>query len=201
MRLKIRFFNISIINMHAETEDKDVNTKENFYLELERAYDGTSSNDTKVVIGDCNAKIGREPVYKKTIGNQSLHETSNDNGLRVIDFVSSRDMLICSTCFVRPDIHKWTWISPDVTTQNQIDHILINKRHASNVRNVRTYRGANCESDYFLVCMKYKSRMLVKGVQGKRVPGKLQTEKLNKFGTIEQYQLNLAEELDKRIAN
>lgn len=110
-------------------------------------------------------------------------------------------MLISSTCFVRPDIHKWTWISPDGATQNQIDHILINKRYVT--RNVRTYKGANCELDHFLVCMKYKSRILlkVKGVQGKRIPEKLQAEKLNILGTLEQYQLNLAEELNKRIAN
>lgn len=86
LRLKTRFFNLSITNVHAETEDKDVSTKENFYLELEQAYNGIPSNDTKVVIDDFNAKISREPVHKKTIGNQSLHETSYDNGLRVINF-------------------------------------------------------------------------------------------------------------------
>lgn len=104
LRLKTRFFNLLIINVHAETEDKDNITKKKFYQELERAYDGILSNDIKVIMGDFNAKIGREPIYKKVIGNQSLHENSNDNGLRVIDFASSRDMLVSSTCFARPDI-------------------------------------------------------------------------------------------------
>lgn len=37
-RLKIRFFKLSIINVHAETEDKDASVKENFYFDLEQAY-------------------------------------------------------------------------------------------------------------------------------------------------------------------
>jgi hypothetical protein len=38
----------------------------------------------KIVLGDFNAKVGREDIFKPTIGNESLHETSNDNGVRVV---------------------------------------------------------------------------------------------------------------------
>jgi hypothetical protein len=36
-----------------------------------------------ILLGDFNAKVGREDVFKPTIGNDSLHEISNDNGVRV----------------------------------------------------------------------------------------------------------------------
>lgn len=55
-------------------------------------------------------------------------------------------MMVSSTSFTRPDINEHGE-SPDGVTQNQIDHILVNKRHAINVMNDRTYRGANCDSD------------------------------------------------------
>jgi hypothetical protein len=34
----------------------------------------------KILLGDFNAKVGREEIFKPIIGNESLHEASNDNG-------------------------------------------------------------------------------------------------------------------------
>jgi hypothetical protein len=36
----------------------------------------------KILLGDFNAKVGREDIFKPAIGNESLHEISNDNGVR-----------------------------------------------------------------------------------------------------------------------
>ena len=35
----------------------------------------------KLLLEDFNAKVGRESVFKPTIGNESLHQVSNDNVL------------------------------------------------------------------------------------------------------------------------
>jgi hypothetical protein len=32
----------------------------------------------KILLGDFNAKVGKEDIFKPTIGNESLHATSND---------------------------------------------------------------------------------------------------------------------------
>jgi hypothetical protein len=41
----------------------------------------------KILLGDYNEKVGRENIFKPTIGNETLHQGSNDNGVRiVIDF-------------------------------------------------------------------------------------------------------------------
>jgi hypothetical protein len=34
----------------------------------------------KMLLEDFNAKVGSEVIFKPTIGNESLHEISNDNG-------------------------------------------------------------------------------------------------------------------------
>jgi hypothetical protein len=36
----------------------------------------------KILLGDFNAKVGREDASKPTIGNESLHQDSNDNGVK-----------------------------------------------------------------------------------------------------------------------
>jgi hypothetical protein len=33
----------------------------------------------KILLGDFIAKVGREDIFKHTIGNESSHEISNDN--------------------------------------------------------------------------------------------------------------------------
>jgi hypothetical protein len=43
----------------------------------------------KILLGDHNAKLGREDIFKPTIGNESLHEINNDYGVRVVKFPTS----------------------------------------------------------------------------------------------------------------
>jgi hypothetical protein len=81
----------------------------------------------KILLGDLNAKVGREDIFKPTTGNESLHEISNDNGIRVVNFATSKNLVVKSTMFPHLNIHKYTWTSPDGKTHNQIDHILIDR--------------------------------------------------------------------------
>jgi endonuclease/exonuclease/phosphatase family metal-dependent hydrolase len=92
-----------------------------------------------------NAKIGRDETYIGTVGNR------NDNGQRLIEFAFSKDLVVSSTYFPHKDIHKYTLTSPGEITHNQIDHLLIERRNASSIIDVRTCRGANCGSDHHLV--------------------------------------------------
>jgi len=43
----------------------------------------------KLILGDINAKVGRENIFKPTIGQESLHQDSNDNGVRLVNFATS----------------------------------------------------------------------------------------------------------------
>ncbi|PSN34712.1 hypothetical protein C0J52_21184 [Blattella germanica] len=153
LRVRMKFFNVAMINVYATTEDKGPQEKDEFYYQLERVLDTLHANDVKIVLGDLNAKIGGEEEFRNTIGRNSLHEISNDNGRRLIDFAESKNLIISSTQFAHKDIHKQTWRSPDVITTNQIDHVLIDKRRASGIQDVRSYRGA--DTDHYLVKARY----------------------------------------------
>jgi hypothetical protein len=53
--------------------------KDSSYEELERAFDKFPKYHTKILLGDFNAKIGREDILTPTKANVNLHETRNDN--------------------------------------------------------------------------------------------------------------------------
>jgi hypothetical protein len=72
--------------MHASTKDKGHNTKDSFYKELECAFDQFPKYHMKFLLGDFDAKVGREDILKPTTGNESLHEISNCKGARIMNF-------------------------------------------------------------------------------------------------------------------
>jgi hypothetical protein len=46
----------------------------------------------KILLGDFNARVNSEDIFKQTIGNGSLHEIINDNGVRVLEYLDRREM-------------------------------------------------------------------------------------------------------------
>jgi hypothetical protein len=82
----------------------------------------------KILLGDFNAKVGREDIFKPTIWNEGLYEINNDNGVGAANFAISKNLIVKSTMFPHRNIHKFTWTSPDGKTHNKIDHILIDRR-------------------------------------------------------------------------
>jgi endonuclease/exonuclease/phosphatase family metal-dependent hydrolase len=115
----------------------------------------------KILLGDFNAKVGREDIFKPIIGNESLHEASNDNRVRVVNFATLKNVIVKSTAFPQCNIHKHIWTSSDVVTHNQIDHVLIDKRQHSNILDVRSFRGTDCDTDHYLVVAKLRERISV----------------------------------------
>jgi hypothetical protein len=67
--------------VHAPCEDTSDDVKDSFYEELEHVFDRFPKYDMKILLGDLNAEVGREDIFKTTIGNESSHEISNDNGV------------------------------------------------------------------------------------------------------------------------
>jgi exonuclease III len=106
--------------VHAPTEDKDNDIKDSFYKELEQVFDQFPKYHMKILLGDFNAKVGREDIFKPIIGNEALHEDSNDNRVRVVNFATSKNLIVKSTTCPHSDIHKHAWTSPDGVTHNQI---------------------------------------------------------------------------------
>jgi len=97
LRLKAKWFSCTLINVHAPTNEKTEEIKEEFYNLLEQNVNQIARSDIKIILGDFNAKVGKEAIYKPTIGNESLHIETNNNGIKMIQFVIYNGLNVRST--------------------------------------------------------------------------------------------------------
>jgi endonuclease/exonuclease/phosphatase family metal-dependent hydrolase len=116
---------------------------DSFYEELKSVVDKFPKYHMKLLLGDFNAKVGKEDLFKPTIGNENLHEISNDSGVRVVNFATSKN----PTMFPHCNIHKYNWTSPDKKPHNAIDLILVERRKHSSVLDVRSFKA--CRNHLF----------------------------------------------------
>ena len=155
LRMRGKFFNISLINVHAPTEDKEEEEKDLFYGRLARTIDACPRHDLKIILGDFNAKVGREPMYRQ----YNTH--------------------------------------PDGESFNQTDHVLISRRRQSSLLNVRTYRGANIDFDYYLVGLVIRCRIArpCDNGGGENTQPRLNTDSLRDITVQQEFKAALDESL------
>ena len=60
----------------------------------------------KMLLGDFNEKVGRENIFQPTIGTESVDPESNDNGIRLVNFATSKNLTV-NTKFPHCNIHKY----------------------------------------------------------------------------------------------
>jgi hypothetical protein len=94
----------------------------------------------------------RGKFFELISSSHSLHKANNDNGIRVVNFSTSKYLIVKSTTFIHCDIHKHIWTSFVGVIHNQIDHVLIDKRRHSNILlDVRSFREADCDIEQNMV--------------------------------------------------
>ena len=126
--LRGRRYNIIVLNVHAPSEKKSNDSKDSFYEEFYKVFYHFPKDHTRILLGDFTVKLGREDIFKLTIGNENLHQDSNDSGVRIVKFATSKNLVAKSRMFPHHRIHKYTWASPDWETHNLINHILSDRR-------------------------------------------------------------------------
>lgn len=196
LRIQAKPYNISLLNIYAPTENADKEDKDTFYEEMERAMDAIPKEDAVLLLGDFNAQIGKEKHIEHIAGKHTIHNKTNNNGQMLCEFATKNNLIISSTKFKHPREHKITWTSPDQQYQTQIDHVLINKRRQSSIKDVRTYRGACADSDHFLVLTKLRLK-LRRNIKKRRLENKWDIRKFEMEKTRKEYR----REINKLIEN
>jgi hypothetical protein len=65
--LRGRWCNIIVLNVHAPSEEKSDESKDGFYEELKQVFNHFCKYHMKIMLGDFNAKVGGENIFKLTI--------------------------------------------------------------------------------------------------------------------------------------
>ena len=87
--------------------------------------------------------------YEELMGREGLGEI-NDNW---------DSLVIGKSIFPHKRIHKITWLSPDLSTGNQVDHMCITKKFRRSLQDVRIRRGAGVASDHYLLVAHVKLKL------------------------------------------
>ncbi|VDO88339.1 unnamed protein product [Schistosoma margrebowiei] len=117
----------NIIQCYTPTNDYNEDAIDQFYNRLQSIVEKCPTKELTILMGDFSAKVGTDSTgYEDIMGRHGLGER-NENGERFANLCAFNKLVIGGTIFPHKRIHKTTWTSPDHTTQNQIDHICINK--------------------------------------------------------------------------
>jgi hypothetical protein len=73
--------------------------KDSFYEELERVLDQFPKCYMNILLRNFSVNVVREDIFKPTAWNDSLHKINN--GIRVVDFATSNNLIVKSTIFPR----------------------------------------------------------------------------------------------------
>uniref|UniRef100_A0A8D8SHV0 Craniofacial development protein 2 n=1 Tax=Cacopsylla melanoneura TaxID=428564 RepID=A0A8D8SHV0_9HEMI len=132
-----------------------------FYSDIAKVLKSTKKGEMTFVIGDFNAKAGKGAVGD-VVGDYGLG-TRNERGDRLIQFCMEQNLFVSNTYFKQHPRRLYTWTSPkdsmDNIIRNQIDFILINKRYRNCCTSMRTYPGADINSDHVPVIGEFRAKM------------------------------------------
>ena len=122
-RFHSHWHNVSIIQCYTPTNTAALVVKEKFYEQQQAVMDKVPKQDIVILMGDINAKVGRDNRGKESVmGQHGADAIMNENGELLTDFCKANEMDIGASLFPHKECHKVTWVSLDRRTQNQIKH-------------------------------------------------------------------------------
>lgn len=153
-------YNERLILVRIETKPKDtvivqvyMPTTQEVDEEVEKCYENISElitnikgEENLILLGDWNATVG-EGAEGNVVGKFGLGRR-NERGERLIEFCTQHKLVITNTIFQHHPRRRYTWKAPGDLRRAQIDYILVKERFKNQVKDSRSYPGADVDSDH-----------------------------------------------------
>ena len=141
----------TIISAYAPTLMSAEEIREQFYADLDTLLRATPATDKLFLLGDFNARVGRDhQQWRGVMGKHGVGKM-NSNGLLLLSKCAEHDLLITNTTFRQDDKYKTTWMHPRSKQWHLIDYVITRQRDSKDVLITRAMRGADCWTDHRLV--------------------------------------------------
>ena len=102
---------IIIVSVYTPTMDSPETNILFFYDELRQLFLNIPDDDKIILLGDLNAKVGRDSQTWKCLVSHGLGK-ANSNGLQLLQSCNEHDLIIGNTWFRQKNKYKGTWQHP-----------------------------------------------------------------------------------------
>lgn len=189
---------LNVFSVYAPTLDKSDDIKEQFYEELTQCLDGVNLREGVLLLGDFNARVGRDfEAWPRVIGRHGVGNMNN-NGQLLLSFCAQHQLAVTNTMFRLPAKHKNTWMHPRSKHWHLIDYAIVRQKDISQVLITRVMRGAHCWTDHRLVVTKLRIRHQRPKRSVASKPAYVNVERLNDLGARIMYADTVAASLPPR---
>ncbi|KAK2165254.1 hypothetical protein NP493_1376g01033 [Ridgeia piscesae] len=187
----------TIISVYAPTMTNPDENKKAFYNQLASVFSGIPRTDKLLLIGDFNARIGRDNEKWPLIMGKHGIGKCNSNGELLVALFCHIELILTNTMFKQKDQGKTTRMHPRSGHWHMIDFIIMRCRVKMDIHSTRAMRGANCWTDRQMLRSKVAFRIRQKhNRQGTSKPTKVNTAKVTTIGHRESFE----QEMDSALA-
>ncbi len=198
VRLQCTPVNVSLLAIYSPINPNGqpllITASDTFYADLQRTIDSIPSNDLILIMGDFNARVGKQQHYtsSKVVGPHAVDHI-NENGQRLVDFCAANNLIISNTFFQHKRVHQTTWMHPGNKKWHMLDYTLVNSKFRSSVEDVRVHRMAAgaIGTDHHLLRTKLKFHLKSRKKRSKRHHIRLDHKKLKNENFIRDFQTEL----------
>lgn len=182
-------YSLKIIQVYAPTTDYDDEMVETFYDDISIAIELDKTYYT-IVMGDLNAKLGSKTDEAEFAMGPFGYGERNHRGEMFLDFLLHHRLYAMNSFFKKGPHRKWTWMSPDGNTKNEIDYITTDKKNI--IKDVTVLNNFSVGSDHRIVRAKVK-------INVKRERAKMQSSTQNSKWTSLKNKTAYQEEITNKL--
>ncbi|KAK0146682.1 Craniofacial development protein 2 [Merluccius polli] len=114
--------------------------------------DAQDKEDKIILLGDFNARVGRNHhLWRGTLGKEGVGNT-NSNGTLLLTKCSEHNLVIINTLFRQKNTFKTSWMHPRSKLWHLIDYVIVRTKDRCDVLNTRAMTSADdCWTDHRLI--------------------------------------------------
>ena len=160
--LQTRAGKVHLISIYAPTLDADSEVKDQFYEDLSDVVSAIPAEEEMILLGDFNARVGRDnDAWSGILGPHGVGNL-NENGQRLLEMCTFHNLSVMNTFFKTKPRHAVTWKHPRSGHWHQLDLVVARRDSRRKFLHTRSYHSADCNTDHALVCSRIRLTSLIR---------------------------------------